>query len=285
VVLVDDAHFNTHTLDGRYQSLARIARRDGYQVRAHSEPFSAKSLRRARVLVVANALAESDRRREPPEPTHWSLPTPSAFTSDEIQAVRDWVERGGALLLLADHMPFAGAASKLASEFGIRFDNSFAVDERLERELGTPGAAIATVMVFRRAEGGLPDHPISNGRDPQERVDQVATFAGHAFRPDPLFQPLLVMPPSTVSLSPRVAWQFPPDTPRMQAGGWWQAAVRRFGRGRVAVFGETGLFGVQNTDTDGAPVGLNAPEAAQNPQFLLNLLHWLSGLLDVAGEA
>ncbi len=284
-MLVDDAHFNTHTLDGRYQSFAQIARRDGYQVRAHSEPFSAKSLGRARILVVANALAESDRRREPPEATHWSLPTPRAFTRDEIQAVRSWVQKGGALLLLADHMPFAGAASELAAEFGIRFDNSFAMDERREQELGSPAAAIATVTVFRRSEGGLPDHPISNGRNPQERVDHVATFAGHAFRPDPAFQPLLVMPPSTVSLSPRVAWEFPPDTPRMQTGGWWQAAARRFGPGRVAVFGETALFGVQNADADGAPVGLNAPEAAQNPQFLLNLLHWLSGLLDLADEA
>ena len=32
----------------------------------------------------------------------------------------------------------------------------------------------------------------------------------------------------------------------------------------------------------GSPMGINAPVASQNPQFILNLMHWLCGLPDAA---
>lgn len=59
-----------------------------------------------------------------------------------------------------------------------------------------------------------------------------------------------------------------------------QGAVLRFGRGRVALFGEAAMFTAQLAGPTRKPVGMNAPEAGQNAQFVLNLLHWLSGLLN-----
>ncbi len=283
-ILVDAGHFNTHTAEDRYQALAKLARADGYRVQSSSAPFSAEALARADILVVANALNERNRVRAPPALTDWALPTPSAFTPDEIEAVRYWVEGGKALLLLADHMPFSGAAADLAAVFGVHFDNSFAIDEERERSLGDTAEAMAQVAVFDRSNGGLADHAISDGRNPAERVNAVATFGGHAFRADGDAMPLLVMGPSIVSLMPRVAWEFSADTPRHSAAGWLQAASLRFGEGRVAVFAEVGLFGVQTSQT-GIRVGLNSAAAAENPRFLLNLLHWLSGLLDDEGRS
>ena len=32
-------------------------------------------------------------------------------------------------------------------------------------------------------------------------------------------------------------------------------------------------------------MGMNSPDAAQNPQFLLNVMHWLSGLLESSDGA
>lgn len=284
LVLVDGGHFNTHTLEGRYGALAEIARLDGYRVRSSSARFSRDSLARARILVIANALHERNRVREPWGPTDWSLPTPSAFAPDEIRAVRDWVHAGGGLLLASDHMPFAGAAADLAAAFGVELNNGFVLDERVEREVGDIAAAITRVTVFRRSDGGLADSPVANGRGGAERVDAVATFAGHALRVEGEAEPLLVLGPSMVSVMPAVSWEFPTDTPRVSAAGWLQGVALRFGEGRVAVLGEVGLFGVQKTGGTGEPVGMNAPDAAQNPQFLLNLLHWLSGLLDGDGE-
>jgi hypothetical protein len=52
------------------------------------------------------------------------------------------------------------------------------------------------------------------------------------------------------------------------------------GKGRVAVFGEAAMFSAQLAGPKKSPMGMNAPIAKQNPQFLLNVMHWLSGLLD-----
>jgi hypothetical protein len=47
----------------------------------------------------------------------------------------------------------------------------------------------------------------------------------------------------------------------------------------VAVFGEAAMFSAQVSGPQRRPMGMNAPRAGQNPQFLLNVMHWLAGLL------
>ena len=78
---------------------------------------------------------------------------------------------------------------------------------------------------------------------------------------------------------PEVAWEFKPDTPMIPVEGWFQGATLLFGSGRVAVFGEAAMFSAQISNS-GGKMGMNAPGAEQNSQFLLNVMHWLSGLLD-----
>ena len=56
------------------------------------------------------------------------MPTPSAFSEDEIAVLSEWVEAGGSLLLVFEHMPLAGAAQDLAGAFGIEISNGFVVD-------------------------------------------------------------------------------------------------------------------------------------------------------------
>src|SRR6185369_12894903 len=124
-VAIDEAHFNFHTLSGRYQPFAELLRRDGYPVEASAAPFAEASLRGIRILVIANALGERNKDEE-----NWSLPRQSAFTATEIAAVVQWVKRGGGLLLIVDHMPFPGAAAQLARGFGLQFSDGFVWEER-----------------------------------------------------------------------------------------------------------------------------------------------------------
>jgi hypothetical protein len=263
-VLVDEAHTNFHTTDGRYYAFAQLLRRDGYVVRGLREPFTRASLAGARVLVIANALHASNA-------TAWNLPTPSAFTPGEIAAVEAWVREGGSLLLIADHMPFPGAADSLAAAFGVEMSNSFAVDSTEEESR----------FRFSRGNGLLADHAITRGRGDAERVDSVDTFTGQAFRvTEDGAQPLLTLAAGTVLLLPEVAWQFSAQTPRRPAGGLLHGAVLRHGQGRVAVFGEAAMFSAQLAGPDRRPMGMNDPTAPQNVQFLLNVLHWLTGVLD-----
>ena len=56
VVLVDDAHNTFHPATGRYQPFAELLRRDGYRVEANAAPFARGSLKRAKVLVISNAI-------------------------------------------------------------------------------------------------------------------------------------------------------------------------------------------------------------------------------------
>ncbi len=261
VVMLDEAHFNFHTAEGRYKPFSELLRRDGYVVQASRLKFSKASLKAGKILVIANPLAERNR-------TDWSLPTPSAFTEEEVEAVRNWVKGGGSLLLIADHMPFPGAAGTLASAFGIRFSNGYARDENVQGP-----------MLFKLSDGSLREHQITRGRAAAEKVDSVATFTGSAFQVDGDAQPLLILGPSVSSFMTSVAGQFTSETPRIPVKGWYQGAVLRFGKGRVAVFGEAAMFSAQLSGPNQGRMGMNAPVAAQNPQFLLNVMHWLSGRL------
>ena len=78
-------------------------------------------------------------------------------------------------------------------------------------------------------------------------------------------------------LTPKVAWQFSPSTPQVDAAGKMQGATLSQGKGRAAVFGEAGLFTAQ--DAGGAKLGFNAPDAPENKQFVLNVVRWLAQAL------
>jgi len=263
LVLVDAAHNNFHTADGRYGAFARLLRRDGYVVESNEQPFSGAVLARASVLVIANAIADENVQ-------DWVLPTPSAFTDAEIEAVEEWVAGGGALLLIADHMPIAGNAEALAAAFGFRFYNGFA--------FGEDGSGQA---LFSRDLGTLRAHPITDGRRAGERVDSVATFTGQAFRVDQEVEasPILVLPEGFTVFLPEVAWEFSDSTPRVSGAHLLQAAALEHGRGRVAAFGEAAMFSAQLAGPQREPIGMNHPMAAQNYQVVLNVLHWLTGRL------
>ncbi len=263
-VAIDEAHHNFHTAEGQYKPFAELVRRDGYRVRSLTNSATAASLENLRVLVIANPLHERN-------VTNWTLPTPSAFTRDEISAIHQWVERGGSLFLILDHMPFPGAGGDVANAFGIQFSNGFAVS----KTTGEP-----STFIFRPGSGGLVQSAVTQGRTLQEQITQVATFVGSAFTVPTNATPILVFSDEYECLLPTEAWQFTAATPRTALNGWCQGAIMKVGRGRLAVFGEAGMFSAQVQVSGSArrKMGMNAPEAVQNQQFLLNVMHWLSGL-------
>jgi hypothetical protein len=262
LVMIDEAHFNYHTATGQYEPFAQVLRLDGFRVQPLKEQFSSRSLKQGTILVVANAM--SDARAK-----NWAASPVSAFSKKEIAAVRDWVRRGGALILIVDHMPIPGSNEKLASAFGVKhWSNGYAQDP-------TSGGMIT----FRRGDGALADHPIANGRSGAERVEHVVTFSGSAFEAPPGSQPMLTFTGNAVSWLPKVAGKLEPDTPSESVKGWQQGAVLRFGKGRVALFGEAAMFSAQRVGPSLDPNGMNTLSASQNQQFLLNVFHWLAGSL------
>lgn len=263
-VLVDAAHGNWHTIEGRFAPFAEVLRKDGYRVDSATERISRESLQNTDVFVIANAVKGG-------EDSVWMLPTPPVLDAEEVSVLVEWVNDGGSLLLIADHMPFPGSVAALADAFGIVFLNGYAL--RSASEGGT--------FVYTRAAGTLVDHPISRGRTPSEQIPSIKAFTGQAFRAAVPAEPLLLVPDSWTVFFPREAGVFTPDTAQESARGLFQGVVLRHGKGRVAVFGEAAMFTAQ-TRQRGENIqrfGMNDPEAGHNLQFVLNVMHWLSGLL------
>jgi hypothetical protein len=262
-VLFDEAHLNVHTADGRYAPFVDLLRRDGFVVEPNRSQFSGESLAPAKILVIAVALAPKNKNLD------WTLPARSAFSKREIDAARNWVREGGSLFLIVDHMPIPGVATDLAREFGVFMVDGYATDRTCSVD----------EFSFQRSDGTLADHPVTRGRDAAERVDSVRTITGGAFRLSGAATPVLLLGAETVVLLPRRAWEFSEDTPRIPGDGLAQGAVLSFGQGRVAVFGEAAMFSAQVSGKQRRPLGWNMPTAKQNPQFLLNVMRWLSRIL------
>ncbi|WP_057937012.1 DUF4350 domain-containing protein [Algoriphagus resistens] len=258
ILLLDEAHSNFHTLDGRFSTFAHVLEKDGYVVKASIEPFSSEQLGKGKILVVANALNASNLE-------NWSLPTPPAFTDTEIEAVNGWVKEGGSLFLIADHMPFPGAAESLAASFGFKFYNGFAMKKGGNKAIFSPG-------------NGLIENVITKGRDEKETVTSVQTFTGQAFEIPKDATPIVVLDSKYELKMPQTAWQFEKDTPTISADNLVQGAYMNYGEGRIVLFGEAAMFTAQLQGSH--KVGMNQKSAFQNIQFLLNIIHWLDGKLD-----
>lgn len=251
LVLIDEAHNNFHTREGRYAAFARLLEADGYQVSSLSSTITASALSKAKLLVISNPIHESDLN-------NWVLPNPSAYTSTEIEAIEKWVSEGGRLFLIADHMPFGGGAGDLAKAFGFEFGNGFARNP-----------AVQGWDLFTKENGGLLTHEISEG------ISQVASFTGQAFTKPEKAIGIIRFPKGYISLRPDTAWRFNADTPRVDIEGQYQGAVMHHGQGKLAVFGEAAMFTTQLAGARRMKVGMNARGAEQNAPFLVNLMCWL----------
>lgn len=258
-----DASHNNPPLDSTLLPLRRVLEADGYSVEQASTGLDSSVLAGTDVLVIIDALADRN-------VGDWTLPTPSAIDAVDRRRLVDWVRAGGALLLVADHMPFAGAADDLGKAFGIETLNGFAID-----------TVSWDPIIFRRSDGTLREHPIVDGRNKGERIDSVFTYWGHAFRDTSASSgSFLVFADGVVSMQPREAWRFGPETETLPVGGWSQGMALSVGRGRVVVLGDSGMLTAHLIGPARRPVGLNAPEGAQNEQLVLNIFHWLSRLLN-----
>ncbi len=262
-VYLDEEHYNRHTYSGLggFVAFRNVLSKDGYQVISFKDQFTAPSLQDVRILVVP--LAQNEKNLWP----RWHNPTYSAFKRSEIIAVKNWVENGGSLFLIVDHHPFAGASKDLAREFGFELFNGHAEN-----------TSKAFPDIFHRADETLDNNVITNGRDITEKVDSIKTFGGAAIQISEDASPILTFDGDWVQWLPDTAWDFSNIEPE-SIEGLSQGVFKKFGNGKIVVFGDGNMFSAQ-TDEDGEIAGFIDPDAKQNYQLLLNIFHYLDGLLD-----
>ena len=257
-VMFDEAHHNFHTADGRYKPFFDLLMNDGYRVIRNRQPFSKSTLGSYKVLVIANALGAEEDDDEGADK--------SAFTDDELQAVQEWVKGGGALLLIADHAPFGGAAAALASRFGVEMSKGYTFDPKNCVE-GLP-----TQLIFSRENKLLANHPITEGRGDKERLNVLRSFTGQSLKGPEGSAGILLLSDSATD---RPAYDAKDS---VSAAGRAQAIALKFGKGRVLVQAEAAMLSAQVSGADKRPMGMNVP-GNDDRQYVLNVMHWLSGVL------
>ena len=79
---------------------------------------------------------------------------------------------------------------------------------------------------------------------------------------------------------PDTAWVFNDQTTKFNVKGWSQGAYKKYGKGRIVVFGEAAMFTAQIAGPRKSKMGMNNEVAPENYQLLLNIIHWLDGKLE-----
>lgn len=261
-ILIDGMHNNLHQLNSGFAPFAKLAKADGFNVGALN---SYGQLSEANILVIANPINSKNQG-------NWSRPVYTAFEDEEIQKIRNWVEDGGSLLLIADHMPFAGAAGKLANAFGFDYCDGFAQLSGMEN--GNE--------IFSKANNRLINNIITNGTFGKS-IDRVTTFTGSSFSIPGEAIGILKFLENDRCLQPETAWQFNDSTKTSDLDGKFQGAIMKSGKGKIAVFGEAAMFTAQSITQNGKTfkVGFNSPAAPNNVEFIRNLLFWLADVAEV----
>jgi hypothetical protein len=258
VVLVDEAHNNFHTSVGTYEPFARLLARDGFVVQRATATITENLLESCAIFVIADA--------QPPT----RVGDPPTFSDEEIRTLERWVRAGGSLFIITDHLPDPGAIADLASAFAIEVSNGYVLNGLLDGD--------ERPILFDSGSDRIESHAVTRGRNGEESVEAVATFTGSAFRSEGL-RPVLVLGRNRRSYIPAEYWEISRRTPSVDVGGWLQGATRLHGRGRLAFFSEAAMFTAQVFDQGRVKVGMNAPLARHNAQLLLNVMHWLAGIL------
>jgi len=285
-IAIDQAHGNIHTEDGLFKPFAQLAENDGYQVVANTKNFTKDSLKDIDVLVISNPLGTLSNDNNNSSP---------AFTQAECDAVYDWVQHGGSLFLIADHAPIGDAAQRLAQRFGVTLGNNFVFDTNPDNFTSDD----VTQLVFSDTNHLLGSSPIMQGRSESERLHRLVAFTGESVSIPKSATALLVLSGTAGLASPASELQPMFDKDAVKAKAAREAALRRApagaksmavafssGKGRVVVSGEAGMMTAQvwkEKQKDGSEkiagaMGWEVP-GNDDRQYVLNILHWLSGAL------
>lgn len=285
-IAIDQAHGNIHTKDGLFRPFAQLATNDGYEVVTNVKSFTKGSLQDIDVLVISNPLGNLSNDNNNSTP---------AFTQSECDAVYDWVQHGGSLFLIADHAPIGDAAQPLAQRFGATLGNNFVFDTNPDNFTSDD----VTQLVFSDHNHLLGASPIMQGRSESERLHRLVAFTGESVSIPKDATVLLILSPTAgvVSRGSELQPMFDKDAAKAKAareaalkrppaGAQGMAVTFSSGKGRIVISGEAGMMTAQvfkDKQKDGSEkiVGAMGWEVPGNDdrQYVLNILHWLSGAL------
>lgn len=264
MILYDTSRWNPPLNAGRYQAVAELLRADGYQIEGGALRLDPMTLSRYSVLMMVTPYADDPRG----DAIAAARPV---FLEAEVTILESWVQSGGRLLLVVGHQPNGAATANLARRFGVELRNGTAMDATpannwIEGDKGCLGC-----LKFTVENTLLRSHPITSGRDSTERVESVISAAGQSMRLMESGSVLLAMGPAAFD-------DVEGDT--IPASGRAQGIALLYGAGRVVVLGDGSILSGFAYGPENPRFRRWWPEDPHNRQFTLNVLHWLTGLLE-----
>ncbi|GAA0853608.1 hypothetical protein [Aliiglaciecola litoralis] len=109
-ILIDGAHHNFFVQWHYLDPFIALAQVDGYQIVISEKPFSEQTLKGIDIVMIITALPFDFTTKN-------QVTTEVTFTDKELDALGDWVIKGGALLAFSEHAPFDQAINPLLARF------------------------------------------------------------------------------------------------------------------------------------------------------------------------
>ncbi len=263
-VSFDLGHGNFHDIKTTYVPFAMLLKNDGIVLRRHEGLFTENTLQDIGLLIIVNATQIGDTEGE----------TSGAFTESEINVLRNWVQNGGSLLLIADHDPFGSAVAGLAKAFGVGMSSVWTVDTlRFSEVIGK-----TTWLEFSEENKGLGRHSILQSENPESAVRRAITFTGQSLSFDSTWTSILQLSPYARNYYSRSEAEVaaPDTTTYFPVPGQSQLIAREYENGRIVIAGEAAMFTAQEVRIffESYHAGFNY-NGCDNKNLVLNIVRWL----------
>lgn len=259
-VLFDAGHFNFIVKWGLAKPLIDVATSDGYQIKIDSMQFSKSYLADYKLIVIMPAMPFEFGSKN-------IITNEITFKPEELNALHDWVNNGGRLLMFSEHAPIDKSVTPLFNKFGIQLSIGIMADSN-NCDSSIKIAGYQTLLKFTKNNGLLNmNHPIVKGENKNEMVNNLVTYGGSGLTGegyDNIFK--------LSSTAYTRKWN---GNEPLGAGNS-QCLAGKVGKGKLVALGDCNGFTAMYINMSGKK--FTAGMQVQNydwKQFVLNTIHWL----------
>jgi hypothetical protein len=262
-ILIDAGHHNFLVEIGLIKPLFDVASSDGYQIKIDSMQFTKEYLSNYQLVVIMTAMPFKYGSKN-------QVTDEITFTTDELNALHEWVSNGGSLLMFSEHAPLDKAVTPLFNKFGIQLSIGIVADSlNSDTTIKMPGWPQQSFLKFTSTNGLLnTEHPITKGEKKNERISNILTYVGGGLTGDGYTN---IFKLSSSAMIKKWSGSMPSGTPNSQC------LAGNVGKGKLVALGDCNGFIAMNVKSGGYKLsaGMHVSEYDWK-QFVLNTLHWLS---------
>jgi hypothetical protein len=260
-ILIDAGHHNFIVEMGLIKPFVDLSTNDGYRPKIDSGVFTPAYLANYQMVLITPAMPFKFGSKK-------EVTTEITFTPNELAALKDWVNKGGSLIMLSEHAPIDKSMTPLFNTFGIQLSIGAVVDSvNYDTRIQFPNAE--TLLLFNSNNGLLHNnHPIIKGNNKSEWVQNIETYTGCALTGEGYTNIFKLSPSAKIR-----KW----SGSQPSGGGNSQCLAGSFGKGKLVALGDCNGFTAMYVNSGGKKFSAGMQvEQYDWRQFVLNTLHWLS---------